>query len=154
MSKKYFPLSADKLHEVIQKFPTPFHIYEEKAIRENIRALQAAFSWAPAFHEQFAVKALPNPRIVQILHEEGAGTDCSSLAELLISEAAGLKGEEILLTSNDTPADEFQKAVELGAIINLDDITHLDYLEKHADGYCHLPLSLFKYAREAKPEVD
>jgi len=132
MSKKYFPLSADKLHEVIQKFPTPFHIYEEKAIRENIRALQAAFSWAPAFHEQFAVKALPNPRIVQILHEEGAGTDCSSLAELLISEAAGLKGEEILLTSNDTPADEFQKAVELGAIINLDDITHLDYLEKHA----------------------
>ncbi|WP_026766369.1 diaminopimelate decarboxylase family protein [Selenomonas ruminantium] len=132
MSKKYFPLSADKLHEVIQKFPTPFHIYEEKAIRENIRALQSAFSWAPAFHEQFAVKALPNPRIVQILHEEGAGTDCSSLAELLISEAAGLKGEEILLTSNDTPADEFQKAVELGAIINLDDITHLDYLEKHA----------------------
>jgi len=132
MSRKYFPLSTDKLHEVIQKFPTPFHIYEEKAIRENIRALKAAFNWAPAFHEQFAVKALPNPRIVQILHEEGAGTDCSSLAELLISEAAGLKGEEILLTSNDTPADEFQKAVELGAIINLDDITHLDYLEKHA----------------------
>ncbi|SHK98756.1 diaminopimelate decarboxylase [Selenomonas ruminantium] len=132
MSKKYFPLSTEKLHEVIQKFPTPFHIYEEKAIRENIRALQDAFSWAPAFHEQFAVKALPNPRIVQILHEEGAGTDCSSLAELLISEAAGLKGEEILLTSNDTPADEFQKAVELGAIINLDDITHLDYLEEHA----------------------
>ena len=92
MSKKYFPLSADKLHEVIQKFPTPFHIYEEKAIRENIRALQAAFSWAPAFHEQFAVKALPNPRIVQILHEEGAGTDCSSLAELVISEAAGRQG--------------------------------------------------------------
>lgn len=132
MSKKYFPLSTEKLHEVIQKFPTPFHIYEEKAIRENIRALQAAFAWAPAFHEQFAVKALPNPRIVQILHEEGAGTDCSSLAELLISEAAGLKGEEILLTSNDTPADEFQKAVELGAIINLDDITHLDFLEEHA----------------------
>jgi len=132
MSKKYFPLSTDKLHEVIKKFPTPFHIYEEKAIRENIRALQTAFAWAPAFHEQFAVKALPNPRIVQILHEEGAGTDCSSLAELLISEAAGLKGEEILLTSNDTPADEFQKAIELGAIINLDDITHLDYLEEHA----------------------
>ncbi len=132
MSKKYFPLSTERLHEVIKEFPTPFHIYEEKAIRENIRALQDAFSWAPAFHEQFAVKALPNPRIVQILHEEGAGTDCSSLAELLISEAAGLKGEEILLTSNDTPADEFQKAVELGAIINLDDITHLDYLEEHA----------------------
>ena len=93
MSKKYFPLSTERLHEVIQKFPTPFHIYEEKAIRENIRALKDAFSWAPAFHEQFAVKAL---------------------------------------TSNDTPADEFQKAVELGAIINLDDITHLDFLEEHA----------------------
>jgi len=132
MSKKYFPLSIDKLQEIIKKYPTPFHIYEEKAIRQNIRALKAAFAWAPAFYEHFAVKALPNPRIVQILHEEGAGTDCSSLAELLISEAAGLKGEEILLTSNDTPADEFQKAVELGAIINLDDITHLDYLEKHA----------------------
>ena len=130
MSKKYFPLSIDKLPEIIKKYPTPFHIYEEKAIRQNIRALKEAFAWAPAFYEKFAVKALPNPRIVQILHEEGAGTDCSSLAELLISEAAGLKGEEILLTSNDTPADEFQKAVELGAIINLDDITHLDYLEK------------------------
>ena len=132
MSKKYFPLSIDKLQEIIKKYPTPFHIYEEKAIRQNIRALKETFAWAPAFYEKFAVKALPNPRIVQILHEEGAGTDCSSLAELLISEAAGLKGEEILLTSNDTPADEFQKAIELGAIINLDDITHLDYLEENA----------------------
>jgi diaminopimelate decarboxylase len=89
-----------------------------------------AFAWAPRFREQFAVKALPNPRIIQVLHEEGAGTDCSSKAELMLSDIAGVKGEEILLTSNDTPADEFQKAIELGAIINLDDISHLDYLEE------------------------
>ena len=132
MPKKSFPLSHSQLQEIVKKYPTPFHIYDEHAIRENIRALQKAFAWAPAFREQFAVKALPNPRIVQILHEEGAGTDCSSKAELLISDYAGVKGEEILLTSNDTPADEFQKAIELGAIINLDDISHLDYLEKNA----------------------
>ena len=132
MPKKSFPLSHSQLQEIVKKYPTPFHIYDEHAIRENIRALQKAFPWAPAFREQFAVKALPNPRIVQILHEEGAGTDCSSKAELLISDYAGVKGEEILLTSNDTPADEFQKAIELGAIINLDDISHLDYLEKTA----------------------
>lgn len=132
MSVKSFPLTKEKLQEIIKKYPTPFHIYDEKAIRANIRALQQAFSWAPRFREQFAVKALPNPRIVQILHEEGAGTDCSSLAELIISDISGVKGEEILLTSNDTPADEFKKAIELGAIINLDDISHLDYLEKNA----------------------
>lgn len=132
MSIKSFPLTKEKLQEIIKKYPTPFHIYDEKAIRANIRALQQAFSWAPRFREQFAVKALPNPRIVQILHEEGAGTDCSSLAELIISDISGVKGEEILLTSNDTPADEFKKAIELGAIINLDDISHLDYLEKNA----------------------
>ena len=132
MSKKTFPLSKEQLEEIIKKYPTPFHIYDERAIRENIRKLQKAFAWAPRFREQFAVKALPNPRILQVLHEEGAGTDNSSLAELVLSEASGYKGEEILLTSNDTPADEFQKAIELGAIINLDDISHLDYLEKNA----------------------
>ena len=132
MSKKTFPLSKDELEEIIKKYPTPFHIYDEHAIRENIRKLQKAFAWAPRFREQFAVKALPNPRILQVLHEEGAGTDNSSLAELVLSEVSGYKGEEILLTSNDTPADEFQKAIELGAIINLDDISHLDYLEKNA----------------------
>ena len=125
MSKKTFPLSKEQLEEIIKKYPTPFHIYDERAIR------QKAFAWAPRFREQFAVKALPNPRILQVLHEEGAGTDNSSLAELVLSEASGYKGEEILLTSNDTPADEFQKAIELGAIINLDDISHLDYLEKN-----------------------
>ena len=99
MSKKTFPLSKEQLEAIIEKYPTPFHIYDEKAIRANIRALQQAFAWAPRFREQFAVKALPNPRILQILHEEGAGTDNSSLAELVLSEVSGYKGEEILLTS-------------------------------------------------------
>ena len=132
MAEKKFPLSPERLEEVIKDYPTPFHIYDEKAIRQNIRNLKAAFAWAPEFREHFAVKATPNPRIVQILAEEGAGTDCSSLPELLISQAAGVTGEKIMLTSNDTPADEFQKAIELGAIINLDDLSHLDYLEKNA----------------------
>ena len=132
MNKKTFPISQEKLEEIIKTYPTPFHIYDEKAIRANIRRLFKAFSWAPEFREYFAVKATPNPRLMQLLAEEGAGADCSSLAELLLSEAAGITGEKIMLTSNDTPADEFQKAIELGAIINLDDITHIEYLEKHA----------------------
>lgn len=131
-SPKNFPLTEKKLREVIEKFPTPFHIYDERTIKNNFRRLKETFSWAPDFREHFAVKATPNPHIVKILAEEGAGTDCSSLAELLISEMAGVTGEKIILTSNDTPADEFQKAIELGAIINLDDITHIDYLEKNA----------------------
>ncbi|MBO6210479.1 MAG: diaminopimelate decarboxylase, partial [Schwartzia sp.] len=110
----------------------PFHIYDEAAIRKNLRRLFAAFSWAPSFREHFAVKATPNPYILRILTEEGAGADCSSLAELLLAEMADIRGEKIMLTSNDTPADEFQKARELGAIINLDDISHIDYLEKCA----------------------
>lgn len=132
MAEKTFPLNKDQLQEIIKKYPTPFHIYDEQAIRQNIRNLQKAFAWAPRFREQFAVKALPNPRIIEILHEEGAGTDCSSLPELLLSDISGVKGEEIILTSNDTPANEFQKAIELGAIINLDDISHLDFLERNA----------------------
>ena len=132
MNEKTFPLSKDELREVIKKFPTPFHIYDEKTIRENFKKLRNAFSWNKNFREHFAVKATPNPHIVKILASDGAGTDCSSLAELLISEKAGVIGEKIMLTSNDTPADEFQKALELGAIINLDDITHIDYLEKNA----------------------
>ncbi len=132
MSEKTFPLSREQLEKVIAKYPTPFHIYDEKAIRSNLRRLQQAFSWAPEFREHFAVKAAPNPRLIQVLAEEGAGTDCSSLPELLLSEAAGVTGERIMLTSNDTPAEEFQKAIELGAIINLDDISHLAYLEKNA----------------------
>ena len=131
-SPKNFPLDEKKLREVIKKFPTPFHLYDEKKIKENFRQLKETFSWAPSFREHFAVKATPNPHIVKILADEGAGTDCSSLAELLISEMANVTGEKIILTSNDTPADEFQKAIELGAIINLDDITHIDFLEKNA----------------------
>jgi diaminopimelate decarboxylase len=132
MSKKSFPIAPARLEEIIKTFPTPFHIYDEKAIRRNLRRLFKAFAWAPEFREHFAVKATPTPALVSILREEGAGTDCSSLAELLISDMAGVKGEKIMLTSNDTPADEFQKAIELGAIINLDDITHIDFLEKTA----------------------
>mgnify|MGYP002624765745 CR=1 FL=1 len=129
---KNFPLDEKTLREVIKKYPTPFHLYDEKKIRENFRRLRDTFSWAAEFREYFAVKALPNPHIVKILADDGAGTDCSSLAELIISERAGVIGEKIMLTSNDTPANEFQKALQLGAIINLDDITHIDYLEKNA----------------------
>ena len=132
MTEKTFPLSKAQTLALIERYPTPFHIYDEAKIRANFRRLCDAFAWAPSFREHFAVKALPNPRIVQLLHEEGAGTDCSSIAELIISEAAGVMGEEIILSSNDTPYDEFQKAIALGAVINLDDITHLDYMEKHA----------------------
>ena len=132
MSEKNFPISQENLEEIIKKYPTPFHIYDEKAIRQNIRRLFKAFAWAPDFREHYAVKAAPNPYLLQILREEGAGADCSSLAELLLSDAAGIQGEKIMLTSNDTPADEFQKAIELGAIINLDDISHIEYLEKNA----------------------
>ncbi len=130
--KKEFPLSQAQLQAIIKKFPTPFHLYDEKAIRENLRRLFKAFAWAPSFREYFAVKATPNPFLLKILAEEGAGADCSSLAELYLAEMAGIQGEKIMLTSNDTPAEEFQKALELGAIINLDDITHIEYLEKNA----------------------
>lgn len=132
MNEKNFPLGKEQTQELIKRWPTPFHIYDEAKIRANFRRLREAFSWAPGFREHFAVKALPNPRIVQILHEEGAGTDCSSIAELLISAAAGVRGEEIMLTSNDTPWEEFQKAIALGAVINLDDLSHLDYMAEHA----------------------
>ena len=142
MNNKIFPLNKFQLEEIIKTYPTPFHIYDEKKIRENLRTLKNAFSWAPAFKEHYAVKAAPNPSLLQIVKEEDGGTDCSSLPELLLSEVVGIKGEEIMLTSNDTPADEFQKAIELGAIINLDDITHIDYLEKNA----HLPECIsFRY---------
>ena len=134
MAIKKFPISQERLEEIIKKYPTPFHIYDEKAIRANLRRFKKAFDWAPEFREYFAVKATPNPRILQIMQEEGAGADCSSLPELLLADASGIHGEKIMLTSNDTPADEFQKAIELGAIINLDDITHIDFLDKILDG--------------------
>ena len=132
MPKKIFPLRPERLEEIIREYPTPFHLYDEAAIRANLRRLFAAFHWAPSFREHFAVKAAPNPYLLEIMREEGAGADCSSLAELRLAEMAGIRGEKIMLTSNDTPANEFQKANELGAIINLDDISHIDYLEKCA----------------------
>ncbi len=132
MSDKRLPFSREKIEKVIKEHPTPFHIYDEKAIRENARALKKAFSWASGFREFFAVKALPNPHILAITKEEGFGVDCSSLAELMLSERVGLRGEQIMFTSNDTPAAEYVEAKRLGAIINLDDISHIPFLKKHA----------------------
>lgn len=132
MAEKRLPFAETQLKEIISRYPTPFHIYDEQAIRENARKLLKAFSWAPAFKEYFAVKAAPNPSLMEILREEGIGADCSSLAELMLAEATGNTGENIMFTSNDTPAEEYIKARQLGAIINLDDITHIDYLERHA----------------------
>lgn len=132
MTEKGLPLSREKLEKIIQSHPTPFHIYDEKGIRENARALKSAFSWADGFREFFAVKACPNPHILKIMKSEGFGADCSSMAELVLSERVGLAGEQIMFTSNDTPSAEYVKAKQLGAIINLDDITHIDFLAKHA----------------------
>lgn len=131
MSEKKCPLNKEQLEELTKEFPTPFHLYDEAAIRANARALKDAFSWNPGFKEYFAVKATPNPYLMKILKSEGFGADCSSMAELVLSEEIGLSGEEIIFTSNDTPAYEYKKAVELGAIINLDDISHIEYLEEH-----------------------
>jgi len=127
---KKLPFNKNQIENIIEKFPTPFHIYDEKAIRENARKLIKAFSWAPSFFEYFAVKANPNPFLMKILKEEGFGSDCSSMAELVLSEKVGITGESMMFTSNDTPREDFVKALELGAIINLDDIKHIDYIEK------------------------
>ena len=121
-----------EINEIIKKYPTPFHIYDEKSIRENAKKLYDAFSWSKGFKNYFAVKACPNPYIVNILREEGCGADCSSLPELIIAEKVGIKGNSIMFTSNDTPANEYKKAFDLGAVINLDDITHISFLEKNA----------------------
>lgn len=130
MTEKVVPFTNSQIEEIIRRYPTPFHIYDEVAIRTNAQKLLGAFSWTTGFKEFYAVKALPNPSILSILKEEGFGADCSSLPELLLAEKVGLKGEEIMFTSNDTPAEEFKKAKELGAIINLDDLSHLDFLER------------------------
>lgn len=125
-------VTLDEVKEIVKTYPTPFHIYDEKGIRENARNLKKAFSWNKGFKEYFAVKATPNPYILNILKEEGCGTDCSSLTELMMSEACGIAGENIMFSSNVTPAEEYIKARELGAIINLDDITHIDFLKECA----------------------
>ncbi len=129
--KKAF-LSSEQAREIVKEFPTPFHIYDERGIRENVRRLRAAFAWNRGFREYFAVKALPNPAILQILREEGCGVDCSSYTELLLAEAVGFSGEEIMFSSNVTPELDMKKAAELGAYINLDDATHVDFLEQVA----------------------
>lgn len=126
------PFTKNQIDMITHKYETPFHIYNEKGIRKTARKLYKAFSWIKGYKNYYAVKANPNPYILKILKEEGMGTDCSSLPELILSEKVGLKGDEIMFTSNDTPFNEFKKAKELGAIINLDDISHIPVLEKYA----------------------
>ncbi len=131
MEKKPF-LTEAMAQEIIQDVPTPFHVYDEKGIRENARRINKAFSWNKGFKEYFAVKALPNPVILQILQEEGCGVDCSSLTELMLSEVCGFTGSDIMFSSNQTPVEDMQKAYELGAYINLDDATMVDFLDRVA----------------------
>ena len=123
--KKTF-INKEQAEKIISQYPTPFHIYDEKGIRENARALRNAFSWNKGYKEYFAVKATPTPAILKILHEEGCGLDCSSMAELVLAERCGITGEEIMFSSNVTPVEEFVKCRDLGGIINLDDITHIE----------------------------
>lgn len=130
MNQKKPFVTLEQVQEMVKKYPTPFHLYDEKGIRENARRIKQAFAWNPGFHEYFAVKACPNPRLLQILKEEGFGCDCSSYTELLMSEAVGQVGEDIMFSSNVTPAEDFALAAKLGAIINFDDITHIDFFEK------------------------
>ncbi|MEO1814955.1 MAG: diaminopimelate decarboxylase [Acetobacterium sp.] len=129
--KKTF-VNKEKLEEIVKEFPTPFHLYDEKGIRENVRNLQEAFSWNKGYKEYFAVKATPNPTILQILKEEGCGVDCSSYTELMMSDTVGFTGADIMFTSNVTPTEDFVLARKLDALITLDDITHIDFLEEVA----------------------
>ena len=122
-------VTLPQVQEIVKTYPTPFYLYDETGIRNCARRLRAAFSWNPGFREYFAVKATPNPQILKILQEEGCGTDCSSLTELMMSDRCGFSGSDIMFSSNDTPAEEFQLAAKLGATINLDDLTHVDFLQ-------------------------
>ena len=129
-------ITLEQATQIAQQIPTPFHLYDEDGIRKNAQRLRQAFSWNPGFREYFAVKATPNPYILQILHEEGCGCDCSSYTELLLSEAVGITGEEVMFSSNVTPEKDMRKALEMGAYINLDDATHVEFLEHLTD---HIP---------------
>lgn len=129
-----FPLNNEQLKELVKKFPTPFYLYDEKAIRQNMREFTKAFSIFPLFREHFAVKACPNPYILKILASEGCGADCSSAPELMLSEMSGIKTDHVIFTSNETPASEYQLAYKQGNIINLDDITHIEYLKNALGG--------------------
>lgn len=132
MIGKKLPFTKEQIEEITQTYPTPFHIYDEKGMMAYARKFNESFSWNEGFKEYYAIKAAPNPFLMKLLRKEGLGIDCSSMAELILAERVGMRGEEIMFTSNDTPAEEFKKAAELGAIINLDDIRHIPYLEKHA----------------------
>lgn len=125
-------VTLEQLQEIVKDYPTPFHLYDEKGIRQRARSLNNAFRWNPGFKEYFAVKATPNPFLLKILREEGCGVDCSSLTELMMSEACGFSGREIMFSSNDTPAEDFIYARKLNALINLDDYTHIDFLKEVA----------------------
>ncbi|MBN1598930.1 MAG: diaminopimelate decarboxylase [Bacteroidales bacterium] len=139
---KHFPLDKKHIKEILNTFPTPFYIYDEEAVLANARSLSEVFSWNKGSKEFFAVKANPNPFILKILNKHGFGADCSSMDELILVEKCGINGEEVMFTSNNTPAEEFQKAGEMGAIINLDDITHIEFLDK----CCGMPsLISFRY---------
>ena len=131
--KKPF-VTLEQLQAITQQYPTPFHLYDEAGILANVRALYKAFSWNPGYREFFAVKATPNPQILKLLKAEGCGVDCSSLCELIMSDRCGFQGDQIMFSSNDTPAEEFALAAKLGATINLDDISHIEFL-KNTIGY-------------------
>ena len=131
MKKEPF-VTLEQLKEIDKTYPTPYHLYDEKGIRENARRVKEAFSWNKGFREYFAVKATPNPFLINILKEYGCGCDCSSMTELMLADALGFSGEEIMFSSNATPAAEFRYARKINATINLDDFTHIEYLEKCA----------------------
>ena len=133
-------VTRSQLDAIVKEYPTPFHLYDEKGIRENARRVNAAFAWNPGFREYFAVKAAPNPTLLKILREEGCGADCSSLTELMLAEKCGFRGQEIMFSSNNTLAEEYRMADRLGAIINLDDLTHVDFLEESIG---HIPETVF-----------
>ena len=128
--KKLPFVTKEKVEEIVKNYPTPFYIYDERGIRENVEAVKEAFAWNKGFKEYFAVKACPNPFLIQILHEYGIGCDCSSLTELMLSNALGINGHDIMFSSNDTPAEEYAYCAKVGGIINLDDITHIEFVEK------------------------
>jgi diaminopimelate decarboxylase len=132
MSEKKLPVSSQRMQELAQEYPTPFHLYDEQGIRMQARAFREAFSWVPGFKNYYAVKACPNPAILQIMKEEGFGADCSSLPELILANEAGMSNEDLMFTSNDTPPEEFKAAYDLGAVINLDDISHIRTLQMAA----------------------
>ena len=137
-------VTKEQLQTICAEYPTPFHLYDEAGIRANARRLRAAFAWNKGYREYFAVKATPNPQILKILKEEGCGTDCSSLTELMMSDRCGFAGSEIMFSSNDTPPEEYVLAHKLGATINLDDITHIDFL-KSTIGCILLLFRVFPY---------